>query len=139
MIIEDKPLREAWPALAAWRKVGGGPRTCRSLVPWDTVRAMFPNPKTLLACVVFCAASQAAAHDLPISGMRMVADEQFLHVELMLNSGELVFVGELDRNKNGRLEVAEVNEKGDEIAQRIVDCLTLRTGGREIQADVVGI
>ena len=100
---------------------------------------MFPNSKTVLACVVFCTASQAAAHDLPISGMQMVADEQYLHVELMLNSGELVFVGELDRNKNWRLEVAEVNQQGDEIARRIVRCLTLRTGGREIEADVVGV
>jgi len=100
---------------------------------------MLPNFKALVACVVICMASQAAAHDLPISGMQMVADEHYLHIELMLNSAELVFFSEIDQNKNGRLEVAEVNEHGDEIARRIVDCLTLRTGGREIKADVAGI
>ncbi|MEX2091703.1 MAG: hypothetical protein WD971_03450 [Pirellulales bacterium] len=100
---------------------------------------MFPNSKILLACAVVCAAGRAAAHDLPISGMQVVADEQYLHVELMLNSGELIFVRELDRNKDGRLEVAEVNEQGDEVARRIVDCLTLQTGGRKIEPDVVGV
>ncbi len=103
------------------------------------MRAMFANPKFLLACAIVCATGQAAAHDLPISGMQMVADEQFLHVELMLNSGELVFVRELDRDKNGRLDVAEVNEHGDEVARRIVRCLTLKSDGRTIEPDVAGV
>lgn len=83
--------------------------------------------------------SRGAAHDLPIGSMMMVADEDFLHVELMMNSAELVFFGELDRDKDGRLAVSEVRDQGDEIARRIIDCFTIEIDGRRLEPDTYGI
>jgi hypothetical protein len=89
----------------------------------------------LLACV----SGRIAAHDLPVSSMMMVADEDFLHVELTINSGELIFYRELDRDNNGRLELAEVREQADIISKRIVDCLSIEIDGKRLEADNCGI
>lgn len=94
---------------------------------------------TLTILLVASPFSRVAAHDLPISNMIIVADEDFLHVELTMNSAGLVFYRELDRDNNGRLEISEVREQGEEIAGRILDCLTIEIDGRRLDADNFGI
>lgn len=89
--------------------------------------------------ILVCISGRATAHDLPTSSMMMVADEDYLHVELTINAGELVFYRELDRDNDGQLELSEVREQADIIAQRIVDCFSIEMAGRRIEAENYGI
>lgn len=100
---------------------------------------MVGKVKALTLLLAAISPSWVAAHDLPISNMTMVADEDFLHVELVMNSAELVFFRELDSDNNGRLEPSELQEHGEEIAGRIFDCLTIEVDGQPQEADSYGI
>lgn len=81
----------------------------------------------------------ARGHNLPISEMNIVADEEEMHVELVVNSSELHLIAELDHNGNGQLEYSELHAEGERIARRILSLLTFRIGDRPLEVDVCGI
>ena len=84
-------------------------------------------------------ATSVCAHTLPISYLRLVADTNYLHLELTLNPFELNFFPELDTNHNGRLEAAELEGKLELVASRILECLKLSVDGSSIHAEVAGL
>lgn len=100
---------------------------------------MSAKPITLVVLLISTAGPSVLAHDLPISGLQIVADEREIHAELMLNSGELVFVRELDRNANDRLEVEEVGDQAESIAKRICQCLTIEVDGHKVEPETLGL
>lgn len=79
------------------------------------------------------------AHDLPVSELKLVADKDRLHLEIMLNAWELQFFNELDADKNGLLNPQELKGPEEQIARRIVESLDLRVAGAPVTADIVGI
>jgi hypothetical protein len=84
-------------------------------------------------------AGRLGAHTLPISYLRVVPDADYLHLELALNPFELNFFSELDTNKDGRLDPAELEGRQTLVAARILDCVKLRVGGKPVAAEVSGI
>jgi len=86
-----------------------------------------------------CDASPAFAHDLPICDMRIVAAEESMHVELVLNSAELNFFSEIDRDKNGFLDPEELDKESLQISKLVVDCFSFQVDGQPVQAAVYGI
>ena len=55
-------------------------------------------------CSMLLATHTARAHTLPISTLTLVPDENYLHLELILNPFELTFFSELDANHDGRFD-----------------------------------
>jgi len=82
---------------------------------------------------------QLWAHDLRLSYVTMKADEDYLHVEMVINWFELNFLSEIDTNKNNHLDIHEIEAQQEEIARRIADCLMLRVDGQEVTAEVCGL
>ncbi|MEK7675347.1 MAG: hypothetical protein AAB676_05890 [Verrucomicrobiota bacterium] len=80
----------------------------------------------------------AAAHTLPISYLTVVPDEEYVHLELVLNPFELSFFSEIDRNKNARLDPAEIENREANLCGRILDCLKLRVNGTLVPAEIAG-
>ncbi len=100
----------------------------------------------MLKCVLIAAVSLLAigesrvqAHNLPISEMMLVADEEYLHMEIVLNATELTFFHELDRDQNGHLNLTEVADRSEEVSRRVVDCFEIRVDGQVVEADIVGL
>jgi len=83
--------------------------------------------------------SRVQAHNLPISEMMLVADEDYLHMEIVLNATELTFFRELDRDQNGHVNLAEVADRGEQVSRRVVDCFEIRVNGQVVEADVAGL
>ena len=83
--------------------------------------------------------SRAQAHNFPISEMMLVADEEYLHMEIVLNATELTFFRELDRDQNGHLNLTEVADRSEEVSRRVVDCFEIRINGQLVEADIVGL
>lgn len=79
------------------------------------------------------------AHTLPVSYLRLVPEADYLHLELVFNPFELTFIAEVDENKDGELETAELQEHGPTIAARVLDALYLTVNGREIQPETSGM
>jgi len=79
------------------------------------------------------------AHDLPISNMTIVAAEESMHVELMLNAAELSFFSEIDRDKDGILDPAEVKSQSEQISRKIIECFSFSIDGKPIPAAVHGV
>ena len=101
---------------------------------------LFPHfAVTLAVACHVCGATSTSAHDLPISNMMIVAAEDMMHVELMLNAAELSFFTEVDRDKNGLLDPAELRAQSDQVSQLIVDCFSFRIDGSLIAAAVHGV
>jgi hypothetical protein len=93
-----------------------------------------------IAAVGFlCDASPASGHDLPICDMRIVVAEKSMHVELVLNSAELNFFSEIDRDKNGFLDQQELEKESLQISKLVVDCFSFQVDGQPVQAAVHGI
>lgn len=88
--------------------------------------------------LLLCALS-AWGHTLPISFLNVVADNEYVHVELMLNPFELNFFSELDLNRNGFLEPLELSGREESVARKIVDCVKLRLKGRLVTPEGAGI
>lgn len=93
----------------------------------------------LIGLALMALAGPADAHTLPISYLSVVPDADYLHLELLLNPFELNFFSELDTNKDGRLEPAELQGREKLVTRRILDCLNLRVGGKPVAAEVAGI
>lgn len=83
--------------------------------------------------------SKLQAHNLPISEVMLVADEEYLHMEIVLNATELIFFRELDRDRNGHVSLAEAAERGDQVSRRVVDCFEIQVDGQVVEADVAGL
>jgi hypothetical protein len=83
--------------------------------------------------------SRVCAHTLPISYLYVVPDADYMHLELMLNPFELSFFSELDVNKDGRLDPAELQGQQEALTRRVLDCLKLRVAGKPVTAEVAGI
>lgn len=79
------------------------------------------------------------AHTLPISYLRLVPTEQFLHLELVFNPFELTFMGEVDTNRDAELDAAELAAHGQTVADRVVAALRLRAGERVLQPENAGM
>ena len=61
-----------------------------------------------------------------------------MHLELVLNPFELSFFSEIDRNKNARLDPAEIENREANLCGRILDCLKLRVNGTLVPAEIAG-
>jgi hypothetical protein len=81
----------------------------------------------------------AAAHTIPISYLRLVADDQYIHLELLLNPFELTFFSEVDDNKDGELDPAELKAHGEQIAKRVVGTLKIKIGHKLIAPENAGM
>ncbi|MCX8089563.1 MAG: hypothetical protein N3I86_01295 [Verrucomicrobiae bacterium] len=81
----------------------------------------------------------AAAHTLPISYLLLVADADYVHVELTFNPFELPQFPEADTNANRRLDPGEIEADGERLARVVLEHLTLRVGGREIAVETAGL
>ena len=79
------------------------------------------------------------AHTLPISYLYVVPDTDYVHLELMLNPFELSFFSELDQNRNGQLEPAELGAQKETVTRRLRDSLKLTVKGKLIPAEVSGL
>lgn len=97
--------------------------------------------QTLIAGFAFFVQAGAAlhAHDLPVSELKLVAGDDRLHLEIMLNAWELQFFNELDGDKNGLLDRQELDAREEQIARRVVDTLDIRIDNQLIAADVAGV
>jgi hypothetical protein len=96
-------------------------------------RAVFSGMLLAMAVEPLC------AHTLPISYLHLVADTNYLHLELTFNPFELSFFSELDSNHNGRLEPSELEGKQDQVTPRILDCLKIYIDGKLVRAEVAGL
>lgn len=85
------------------------------------------------------AGARAIAHTLPISYLFIVTDADYIHLELSFNPFELMSFREVDTNKNGRLDPAEVESQGDKITRLLLDQLTLSVDGKRIAVENAGI
>ncbi len=83
--------------------------------------------------------SRVQAHNFPISEMMLVADEEYLHMEIVLNATELTFFRELDRDQNGHVNLAEVADRGEQVSRRVVDCFEIRVNGQVVEAEIAGL
>lgn len=76
---------------------------------------------------------------MPLSEVRIVADQQRLHLEIMLNAWELQFFSELDADKNGEISRQELADRAEEIARLIIDHIHVQVDDQLVVADVTGI
>lgn len=81
----------------------------------------------------------AGAHTLPISYLRLVADREYLHLELIFNPFELTFVSEVDDDKDGELSVGEIKKHGERIATRISRSLRILMAGKVVTPENAGM
>ena len=79
------------------------------------------------------------AHTLPISFLFVVTDAEYVHVELSFNPFELARFSEMDTNRNGRLDPAELEAQGDKITRLLLANLTLRVDGKKVTAENAGL
>ncbi|MBX3427885.1 MAG: hypothetical protein KF688_19555 [Pirellulales bacterium] len=82
------------------------------------------------AITLWLAPAQAAAHNLPISRLTLVADDDYLHAEIVLNAEELTFLVAWDEDRDGRLAPAELAAHGDAAAASVFGRLRLKASGR---------
>ena len=96
---------------------------------------------TLIAATLLLAVgqSQLQAHNLPISEMMLVADDEYLHMEVVINATELTFFREMDVDRNGHVSLAETEDWGEQVSRRVVDCFDIRVDGQVVKVDVAGL
>src|SRR6516162_1953817 len=96
--------------------------------------------RTVLSGMLLAVAvTPLCAHTLPISYLYLVVGTNYLHLELTFNPFELNFFSELDTNKNGRLEPAELEGKQERVTTRILECLQVYVDGKLVKAEVAGL
>jgi hypothetical protein len=94
--------------------------------------------RSLLAAGVLSACA-AVAHTLPISYLRLVADADYLHMELVFNPFELTFMAEVDENKDAELSLAELSAHGPRVADRVIGALKLSAGQAALRPEAAGM
>lgn len=85
------------------------------------------------------AALRGFGHSLPVSYLLLVADTDYVHVELTFNPFELPQFAEVDTNANRRLDPGELDANGERLARAMLEHLTLRVTGREFTAETAGL
>ncbi|HZQ46726.1 MAG TPA: hypothetical protein VFC07_06940 [Verrucomicrobiae bacterium] len=101
------------------------------------IRFLRPFCCLLAAMILFT--FRAGAHTLPISYLRLQPDADYLHLELVFNAFEISFISEMDDNKDGELDAAELTTHGQALANRVVSALKLRIGNRFLAAETAGM
>ena len=105
-----------------------------------TLRKVRSSRVIAVAATILAASltTRVRAHQLPISQMTVVADVEFLHVELVVNAEELNFFSSVDDDRDGRLGAPELEKHGPAVATAVFDKLSFRIGNRETRPDSVG-
>jgi hypothetical protein len=101
-------------------------------------RSLSCRPELIGGCLLLCVSSIASGHTLPISYLTVVPDEDYVHVELVLNPYELNFFAELDANHNrllDREEMARFREVGTEL---LLAAIEIRVVDRPVRAEAAG-
>ena len=93
----------------------------------------------MVVLVLLTWVADGRAHTLPISYLYLVPDADYVHLELMLNPFELSFFSELDQNKNGQLEPAELEAQKENVTRQLVGSLKLKVNGKVIPAETAGL
>ena len=92
-----------------------------------------------LAIVFFGVSSKIFAHDLPVCEMSVVAAKESLHMEIVLNSSDLIFYDEIDVNRNGILDTEELDKLGHQISKMVIRSLSFHINGKPVEASTCGI
>ena len=50
------------------------------------------------------------AHEIPISELNIISEKSMMHLELLINTHEIKFMGEMDENENGKIESRELEK-----------------------------
>lgn len=82
---------------------------------------------------------RATAHTLPISYVFVVADKDYVHLELSFNPFELANFTEFDTNKNSRLDPEEMDSAQEKLPQQILAHLKLSADGKPVAAETAGL
>jgi hypothetical protein len=93
----------------------------------------------ILAGAMALFSARAAAHTLPVSHVLLVADKDYIHLELSFNPFELANFSQTDTNRNGRPDLLELPPEADRLAGRILAHLALRADGIPLAAETSGI
>ncbi|MCW5553770.1 MAG: hypothetical protein KIS67_16630 [Verrucomicrobiae bacterium] len=83
--------------------------------------------------------ARVEGHTLPISYLFVVTDVDYVHVELSFNPFELAGFSEIDTNRNGRLDPAEVRSQGDKLTRLLVEHLTVTVDRKRMIPETAGI
>ena len=81
----------------------------------------------------------AGAHTIPISYLRLAPQADYLHLEFVFNPFELSFISEVDDNKDGGLDPAELKAHGDAVAKRVLAALKITVSGRLVAPETAGM
>ena len=103
------------------------------------VRSEFLSLFCCQSAAIAVFALSAGAHTLPISYLRLQADTDYLHLELVFNAFEISFISELDDNKDGELSSDELRAHGQTLADRVVSALKIRVGDKAIAPETAGM
>ena len=76
---------------------------------------------------------------MPISYLRLVADVDYLHLELVFNPFELAFMPELDDNKDAELDPNELGAHGQVLADRVAGAFKLSAGNTALRPETTGM
>lgn len=79
------------------------------------------------------------AHDIPISTIHIVPDNNEVHLQLVINSFELSFLSEVDQNHNGYVDPEELEVKRALIKRQLLSVLKISMDKRNIRAHSSGI
>ncbi len=93
----------------------------------------------LLVAVLLTRTLPACAHTLPVSYLLLVADADYVHLELTFNPFELPEFVEADTNRNRRLDAAELQARAEALSRTILQHLSLRVGERDVPAESAGL
>jgi hypothetical protein len=97
-----------------------------------------PSLICLLGAVALTAFT-ARAHTLPISYLHLVPDADYLHLELVFNPFELIFMSEVDENQDNELSPAELEAHGQTVADRVTAAWKVSVGGKLLRAETSGM
>ena len=104
-----------------------------------SARTRLPVLLGCLLAVLLLGPCSAPAHTLPISYLRLQPDADYLHLEFTFNAFELSFLSEVDDNRDGELDAAELKAHGQVVAQRVVSALKLSVGGKVLVPETAGM
>lgn len=82
---------------------------------------------------------RAMAHTLPISYLFVVADKDYVHLELSFNPFELSSFAEYDTNHDARLDAAELAAVEPQLCRKLLDHLTLRVNDEVVATETAGL
>ena len=85
------------------------------------------------------ATTHGFAHTLPISYLFVVADVDYVHLELSFNPFELSSFAEYDTNHDARLDAAELAAVEPQLCRQLLDHLTLRVKDKIVTAEISGL